>query len=260
MENKEILQETKDVFADHPMDVKVRTKKMMMWLVILAVVMLFAGVTSAVMVLYGKLLWVQIVPPTIFWVGNALVVISSLTMIWAVRALKSGNSKMALAGVITTLVLGLAFVFTQNKAWNQMTGMGFGRTETQTEQGTKSRWNTLGELQGQYGTDYTFTMNGQVLEKDGDKFLYTKADGSKEDKSLEVKTTFNASGAMLSILVYLHIAHLFLGILYLIVNVVRIAKGKLNQNDWISLYSNGMYWHFMGILWLYLFAFLFFIY
>jgi len=34
----------------------------------------------------------------------------------------------------------------------------------------------------------------------------------------------------------------------------------LNQNEWISLHANGMYWHFMGILWLYLFAFLFFIY
>ena len=40
MENQEILQETKNVFADHPMDVKVRTKKMLMWFVILAVVML----------------------------------------------------------------------------------------------------------------------------------------------------------------------------------------------------------------------------
>jgi heme/copper-type cytochrome/quinol oxidase subunit 3 len=260
MENQEISQPTKDVFADHPMEVKVRTKKMMMWLIILAVVMLFAGVTSAVMVLYGKLLWVQIVPPFIFWVGNALVIISSLTMILAVRALKSGNSKLALAGVVVTLMLGLAFVYTQNKAWIQMTGLGFGRTETQTEQGAKSRWNTLGELQGEYGKDYTFLMNGQVLQKEGDRFIYTKADGSKEDKSLEVKTTFNASGAMLSILVYLHIAHLFLGILYLIVNIIRIAKGKLHKNEWISLYSNGMYWHFMGILWLYLFAFLFFIY
>ena len=54
-------------------EVELRSKKMIVLLVIFAVVMLFGGITSAIMVLYGKLLWVHIQPPSIFWVGNGQV-------------------------------------------------------------------------------------------------------------------------------------------------------------------------------------------
>jgi heme/copper-type cytochrome/quinol oxidase subunit 3 len=40
----------------------------------------------------------------------------------------------------------------------------------------------------------------------------------------------------------------------------RIKTSVINQQDSISLYSAGVYWHFLGILWLYLFAFVFFLY
>jgi cytochrome c oxidase subunit 3 len=73
-------------------------------------------------------------------------------------------------------------------------------------------------------------------------------------------TTFNASAAMLSILIYVHIVHLVVGLLYMIRLIWRIKTGVINQQDSISLYSAGVYWHFLGILWLYLFAFVFFLY
>jgi cytochrome c oxidase subunit III len=73
-------------------------------------------------------------------------------------------------------------------------------------------------------------------------------------------TTFNASGAMVSVLIYVHIIHLSFGIIYLLVNTIRIYRKRLHKDNWISLYTGGMYWHFMGILWLYLFAFVFYVY
>lgn len=242
-------------------EVKIRSKKMIVWFLIFAIVMLFGGITSAIMVLYGKLLWVHIQPPTIFWVGNALIVLSSATLIVALRALKAGKQSTAIMGTLATFILGLAFVFTQNKGWNEMSAMGMGNTITQTEQGLKqSRWNTLGKLNGEYGVNYYFELNGQKLEKEGENYYFVRSDQSREDKTLEVQTTFNASGAMLSVLIYLHIAHLFFGLIYLVVNLFRLKNGKLNKDNWISLHSNGMYWHFMGILWIYLFFFIFYIY
>jgi heme/copper-type cytochrome/quinol oxidase subunit 3 len=248
-------------FEGHNPDVKLRTKKMIVWFLIFAVVMLFGGITSAIMVLYGKLLWVHIQPPAIFWVGNALIVLSSVTLIAALRALKAGKQSMALYGTLATFILGLGFVYTQNKGWDEMAAMGMGNTITQTEQGLKqSRWNTLGKLNGEYGTNYYFELNDQILIKEGDNYYYVRPDQSREDKTLEVQTTFNASGAMLSVLIYLHIAHLLFGLIYLAVNLFRLKSGKLNKDNWISLHSNGMYWHFMGILWIYLFFFIFYIY
>lgn len=248
-------------FEGHNPDVKLRSKKMIVWFLIFAIVMLFGGITSAIMVLYGKLLWVHIQPPAIFWVGNALIVLSSASLIIALRALKAGKQSTALYATLITFLLGLGFVFTQNKGWDEMAAMGMGNTITQTEQGLKqSRWNTLGKLNGEYGKNYYFELNGQTLTKEGDNYYYVRPDQTREDKTLEVLTTFNASGAMLSVLIYMHIAHLLFGLIYLLVNLIRLRKGKLNKDNWISLHSNGMYWHFMGILWIYLFFFIFYIY
>ena len=241
-------------------EVELRSKKMIVWLVIFAVVMFFGGITSAIMVIYGKLLWVHILPPSIFWVGNALIVLSSGALIMALRALKAGEQSTSLYLTFVTFILGLAFVFTQIKGWNEMAAMGMGFTVTQTEKGDDYDWNTTGDLNGGYGTNYYFELNGQKLTKEGDNYYYIRPNLSREDKTLEVLTTFNASGAMLCVLIYLHIAHLLCGLIYLLVNLFRLKSGKLNKDKWISLHSNGMYWHFMGILWIYLFFFIFYIY
>ena len=87
-----------DVFKDKDPEVKVRTKKMMMWLIIFSLVMLFAGITSAMIVMNGSMTWLKIVPPTGLWISNVVIVLSSITMIIGVKAVKKG--KKAAMGVI----------------------------------------------------------------------------------------------------------------------------------------------------------------
>ena len=261
LEAKYTTSRSVDVFDQVPEEVKIRTKKMMMWFIIFAVVMLFAGITSALIVLYGKLMWVHINPPAILWVSNLLVIASSATLIMAVKALKKGNQKGAMSLTLVTFLLGLAFVFTQNTGWNQLSDIGMGYTITENEHGLKAyRWNALGRIKGEYDKDYWIEYQGQPLVKDGKEF-YRAADAERLDPvTTQVMTTFNASGALLSVLIYVHIIHLFFGIIYLAVNLRRVSVGKINQQNWISLHTSGMYWHFMGILWLYLFFFIFFVY
>jgi cytochrome c oxidase subunit 3 len=255
-----ISQSSVDVFEGHSPEVKIRTKKMMMWLIIFAVVMLFAGITSAMIVLYGKLIWVRINPPSILWVSNILVLLSSITMILAVRAVKAGNQKNGIIMIALTFVLGMAFTFTQNAGWKHMAGLGMGYTITETPEGLKAyRWNALERLSGEYGKDYYIEFQGQALEKVNGEYYLPSDTGRLDPKTPAVAKTFNAAGAMLSVLIYVHIIHLFFGLIYLVVNVIRTYKGVINKENWISLYSGGMYWHFMGILWLYLFFFMFYI-
>lgn len=250
-----------DVFADVSPEVKVRTKKMLMWFIIFAVVMLFGGITSAIIVLNGKLMWVQITPPFALWLSVILVAVSSATMYLAVRALKKGLTSQATWLTALTLVLGIAFVLSQNSGWNTLSGRGMGYTVTLTEEGQqKYSWNTLGKISGEYGKDFYFEWKGEKLVLENGEF-YSPSDQARE-RSLtnQVKTTFNAAGAMLSVLIYVHIIHLAFGLIYLAANVVRLYRGMLDASNWISLYSSGMYWHFMGILWVYLFFFIFYIY
>ncbi len=248
-----------DVFEGMDPEVKIRTKKMMMWFIIFAVVMLFAGVTSAIIVLNGKLMWLHVVPPASLWISNALIVLSSITLIAAVRFLKSGKQQLALAFTAITLLLGIAFTVSQNAAWKEMSARGMGYTVTANEDGLPAyRWNTLGKVVGEYGKDYWYTIGNERVVKEGEEY-YKPSDPSKAVTNT-VMTTFNASGAMISILIYVHIIHLLFGLIYLAINTVRIARGKLNADNSISLYTNGMYWHFLGMLWLYLFAFVFYIF
>lgn len=257
---KENFAGSTDVFEGHSPEVKIRTKKMMMWLIIFAIVMLFAGITSAMIVLYGKLIWLHIEPPTEFWVSNALVVASSVTIIMGLRALKAGQQKMALMLTILTFVLGIGFTMSQNAAWGKLSGMGMGYTITETPEGLKAyRWNALERLSGEYGVDYYIEFHGEKLDKVGEEYYLTSDTGRLNPKTRDVVKTFNAAGAMLSVLIYVHIIHLFFGLIYLVVNSVRVWKGRINKENWISLYTGGMYWHFMGILWLYLFFFIFYI-
>jgi heme/copper-type cytochrome/quinol oxidase subunit 3 len=251
----------KDVFADYDPEVKIRTKKMMMYLIIFAIVMLFAGLTSVVLVTNQSSFWVRVQPPAVLWWSNLLVALASGALIMALRAIHRAQKGQAIALTLSALALGIAFCFTQSAGWNALSAKGLGATLTKNENGSwRSRWNSLDQITGTYGTDYTITYNGEVLQEDGGEF-YSPSDALKANPlSKNFKEKFNTAGALICVLIFLHIAHLCLGLIYLIVNVVRLFKGVINRGNSISLRAAGMYWHFMGILWLYLFFFLFFLY
>ena len=250
-----------DVFADYTPDVKIRTKKMLMWFIIFAVVMLFAGITSALIVLWGKLYWLHVNPPSALWVSNVLVILSGVTMILGVRFIKKNQKRQALLSTLLTFVLGIAFVMSQHSGWKELSRQGLGSTTTLNQEGLEAtRWNPLGKVQGEYGKDYYITLQGEMLEMvNGEYYLASDVSRSKP-KTADVMSTFNAAGALLAVLIYVHIIHLAFGLIYLLVNTWRIYSNRITENNWISLYTGGMYWHFMGILWLYLFFFMFYIY
>jgi heme/copper-type cytochrome/quinol oxidase subunit 3 len=260
------MEETKfsknvDVFDSVTPEVKLRTKKMMMWIIIFAVVMLFGGVTSALIVLKGKLMWMHVLVPTSFWLSIVSVLLSSATMYWAVKSLKTGQVKNAMIGVALTLVFGVLFTITQMSGWAGLKEKGMGYTITQNEQGLKAyKWNPLGKFTGEYGVDYWIEYRNAPLVLWNGQFYAESDVNHTQPKTTEVMSTFNASGALISVLVYVHLIHLFFGLIYLVVNLNRLRIGALSQENYMSLYANGMYWHFMGVLWIYLFAFLFFVY
>lgn len=164
-------------------------------------------------------------------------------------------------GVSATLILGLVFTATQMSGWAGLKDKGMGYTITQNEQGLKSyKWNPLGKFTGEYGVDYWIEYRNAPLVLWNGQFYAESDVNHTQPKTTDVMSTFNASGALISVLVYVHLIHLFFGLIYLGVNLNRLRIGALSQENYMSLHANGMYWHFMGILWIYLFAFLFFIY
>jgi cytochrome c oxidase subunit 3 len=66
----------------------------------------------------------------------------------------------------------------------------------------------------------------------------------------------NAAGSFLYVITGLHLAHLTGGLLYLIGVIVRSSKQQFDAQNHLKLKLCAIYWHFLDILWIYLFVFL----
>jgi len=64
--------------------------------------------------------------------------------------------------------------------------------------------------------------------------------------------------SFLYILVLAHLAHLSGGLLALLIILYKQLKGKYNAQDYLGIELGAMYWHFLDLLWVYLFLFLYF--
>lgn len=66
----------------------------------------------------------------------------------------------------------------------------------------------------------------------------------------------NAAGSFLYVLTLAHLAHLFAGLIALLYSSISSVKGKYNSENHLGLDLTSTYWHFLGLLWIYLFVFL----
>lgn len=253
-----------DVFEGLDPAVRERTKKMLMYFILFAVVMLFAGFTSAYIVSNVGQYWVHIEAPTALWTSNALIVASSLPMWLSLRAMKKGKHTASFALLALTFVLGIGFTAMQLQGWGDLQEKGMGWTVDELASGAKAyRWNSIEQLldgPAEWGVDYTIGQDGTALNYRSDTHQLFASDDvlMAKDITLDVVRTSNSAAGYLFILILIHLFHLALGLGYLVVNGVRILKGAIHPGDTVQLHTAGVYWHFLGLLWVYLFAFLFF--
>jgi heme/copper-type cytochrome/quinol oxidase subunit 3 len=231
--------------------------------IVFAVVMLFAGFTSAWIVSNMGSYWVHVTPPQALWTSTVLIVLSSLTLWWATREMRNGRTAMSIAGLAATLVLGIGFTLTQSSGWRTLSASGMGWTVSTTESGLKAyRWNAIDrmlESPAVYGTDYEVRWGGRPLVYDAATGDFYAPDDSLKARPItrEVLKTSNTGGAYIWALILVHIVHLVLGFIYLTINLIRAIRGSIHPGDTVRLNALGVYWHALGALWVYLFVFLF---
>ncbi|MDH3323647.1 MAG: cytochrome c oxidase subunit 3 [Flavobacteriaceae bacterium] len=69
----------------------------------------------------------------------------------------------------------------------------------------------------------------------------------------------NVSSSFLYVITLAHLIHIFVGILVLITVVYQNIKGKYTSANILGLELGAIFWHFVDILWIYLFLFFYFI-
>ncbi len=178
-----------------------RSYKLLLIFGMISIVMLFAGLTSAMVVSKSRPDWLKDYEmPAAFTISTVLIVLCSVTFYLAQRFIKQGNRNATTLLLLLTLVLGGLFVH------------------------------------------YQFEGFDQLFEH---RLFPTGKSGS-------------VTIAFMYILVYVHLAHLFGGILSLLIIIYNHFKQKYTASQYLGIELGAMYWHFLDALWLYLFLFLYF--
>jgi cytochrome c oxidase subunit 3 len=69
----------------------------------------------------------------------------------------------------------------------------------------------------------------------------------------------SVTSSFLYVLTLLHLAHLFAGMISLLIIIYNHFKQKYNSTQSTGIELGAMFWHFLDILWVYLFLFLYFV-
>ena len=71
-----------------------------------------------------------------------------------------------------------------------------------------------------------------------------------------ITLTRNVASSFLYVLVGLHAAHVIAGVIALIIMMIRIFSSRVKNYSIVPVQMMSTYWHFVDILWIYLFVFL----
>lgn len=111
---------------------------------------------------------------------------------------------------------------------------------------------------GKYGTDFTIWYQGEELEyKNRDFFWKNKPLSAKQANELNGLKNKNSSYTLMFI--FMHALHWFGGIIALLVIWIHSIKERYKADSYLGIRLGSIYWHFLGILWIYLYLFLIFI-
>ncbi len=103
---------------------KRKAAKPMMWISMVSMTMMFAGLTSAYVISSSREDWVSFDLPQAFIVSSICILLSSITFFIAKQFLRKDNQNMTRLFLMATLFLGLAFVYEQYEGFLQLREMG----------------------------------------------------------------------------------------------------------------------------------------
>lgn len=350
-------------------EVREKMKKNLVYVGIFAIVMFFAGLTSAYYVSMGGGFWLKYPMPSGFYLSTVAIGLSSLCFILAIQQLKKGKVGTMKILMLLTFVLGVFFVVFQFKGYGQLVDRGIynpsiywsypeilvndgrygdtilvykdnkaitvdgNRFYVDNKQLSKAEMEDFQNYMRQYAlpediifarqqkpleaysdAHYSIYYNNQPLQIKGKTFykndstacthvdeirlckvamnvcegrghfmikgnigedfdVYLKGNkldykqggfwlnGQKlsEAAQLRARETSDNASAFLYVITFAHLLHVLGALLYLIFTLKNALTNSYKADNTLPLRVSGMFWHFLGLLWLYLFLFFNFI-
>ena len=142
----------------NPKASKINVYSSLVYVGIISSIMLFAGLSSAVLVRKMDKFWVNIHLPNYFLFSTLIIVISSITLYFAFKAAKKGNLKRLKILLLSTLFLGFSFCVFQYFGWKKYYNNG---------NAVKS---FITYVYGQYGQSYYISKGNNQIIYNGDNY------------------------------------------------------------------------------------------
>lgn len=113
-------------------------------------------------------------------------------------------------------------------------------------------------IHGKLGKDFHLYYKGQELQYKN-RTIFHKGRKLSAPMQLKLNSAFDAGTAYLFFITFLHLLHVLVTLIYMLRMTIRSFRGTIDANNYISLRMGAIFWHFLGLLWLYLLLFLLFI-
>lgn len=111
---------------------------------------------------------------------------------------------------------------------------------------------------GQYGKDFTIFYSGKELQYENRQLKYNGTP-LKPHLVLSAMQSADSASSYLYLISFVHLLHVLIALLYLTKVAIASFSGKFSSQNHLSLKLSSIFWHFLGLLWLYLLVFLIFI-
>ncbi|MBK7870387.1 MAG: cytochrome c oxidase subunit 3 [Saprospiraceae bacterium] len=103
---------------------KIHPKKFGLWIACASIAMMFTAFTSAYMVRQAQGNWLEFRLPNVFIVSTLVILMSSAALHGAYLAFKRGNEAFYKGLLVSTFILGVAFLILQYQGWLAMRDIG----------------------------------------------------------------------------------------------------------------------------------------
>ncbi|WP_070137661.1 cytochrome c oxidase subunit 3 [Crocinitomix algicola] len=110
-------------------------------------------------------------------------------------------------------------------------------------------------MKGKYGEDFSIYYNKEELEYTNRTFYYKGAPLSALNQD-KLNSQRNTASSYIYAFTGVHLLHWLGGIISLLVMFISGLRMKYSKENYLGITLGSIYWHFLGILWLFLYAFL----
>jgi cytochrome c oxidase subunit III len=212
-----------------------------MWVFLLTELMMFGGAFAAYLIYRLKYYEAFVGGSSsinVSWgFANTLVLIgSSLTMALAVAAAQKGNRRLQQLFIVATMILGVAFLGVKAVEYHAK----------------YVEHHIPGNIFGTFDPIHDYTGEGNIYQE-----LLEKGRTPEAARAIAQQTQIFF--AFYFAMTGLHAVHMIIGLILMAWLLYGASKGKFGPSYFTPMELGGLYWHFVDIVWIFLFPLLYLI-